>query len=152
MNMTKLKGKQLDREIEKELILMLDEGYESSPITQSSVAKRLIKKGLISYRSTINTRKELVEQFAEEQKAKVKGFLGDAVRGAVSGNKADLISANARLRNEVKESKTQVHLNTKALLNIIKAVRAQTTVRNIERVLSPHLIRELNQGLTENHD
>ncbi|MFL9751995.1 hypothetical protein BCV12_006955 [Vibrio cyclitrophicus] len=150
--MTKLKGKQLDREIEKELILMLDEGYESSPITQSSVAKRLIKKGFISYRSTINTRKELVEQFAEEQKSKVKGFLGDAVRGAVSGNKADLISANARLRNEVKESKTQVHLNTKALLNIIKAVRAQTTVRNIERVLSPYLIRELNQGLTENHD
>lgn len=147
--MAKLKGKDLDREIEKELILMLDEGYESSPITQSSVAKRLIKKGLISYRSTINTRKELVEQFAEEQQSKVKGFLGDAVRGANSGNKADLISANARLRNEVKESKTQVHLNTKALLNIIKAVRTQTNVRNIERVLSPFLIRELNQDLGE---
>lgn len=150
--MTKLKGKELDREIEKELILMLDEGYESSPITQSSVAKRLIKKGLISYRSTINTRKELVEQFAEEQKSKVKGFLGDAVRGAITGNKADLISANARLRNEVKESKTQVYLNTKALLNIIKAVRTQTTVRNIERVLSPYLIRELNQDLEKNYD
>ncbi|EKA5637125.1 hypothetical protein OKZ62_003058 [Vibrio navarrensis] len=147
--MAKLKGKDLDREIEKELILMLDEGYESSPITQSSVANRLIKKGLISYRSTINTRKELVEQFAEEQKSKVRGFLGDAVRGASSGNKADLISANARLRNEVKESKMQVHLNTKALLNIIKAVRTQTNVRNIERVLSPFLIRELNQDLGE---
>lgn len=40
----KLKGNELDKAIEKELILMCDEGFENAPITQANLFRRLKKR------------------------------------------------------------------------------------------------------------
>ncbi|MDT0200309.1 MULTISPECIES: hypothetical protein [unclassified Acinetobacter] len=42
-----MRGKELDIIVEKELQLMLIEGFEKSPISHKSLYDRLIKKGFI---------------------------------------------------------------------------------------------------------
>ncbi|EGQ9207138.1 hypothetical protein NMR54_003426, partial [Vibrio cholerae] len=57
----KLKGKELNTRIEHELLDMLSEGYERSPITQANLYRRLKEKGLISSKATLTSRKDLIE-------------------------------------------------------------------------------------------
>ncbi|MBF4443809.1 hypothetical protein, partial [Vibrio anguillarum] len=49
------------------------------------------------------------------------------------------------LNDQVRESRRMVQQNTTCILSMIKVIRAQTTVKNIERCLSPYLIRELHE-------
>ncbi|HCH5061464.1 hypothetical protein D5E85_26830 [Vibrio parahaemolyticus] len=76
----KLKGIELDKAIEKELILMCDEGFENAPITQANLFRRLKKKELINTRSTLTSRKELIEAFSKQQKDAVAGTLGETLK------------------------------------------------------------------------
>ncbi len=141
----KLKGKELDTRIEHELLDMLNEGYERSPITQASVYRRLKEKGVISSKATLTRRKELIEQFAKEQINSLGGTFGQSVKSTRSMSRKELETTNAKLNDQVRESRRMVQQNTTCILNMIKLIRAQTTVRNIERCLSPYLIRELHE-------
>ncbi len=76
----KLKGLELDKAIEKELIRMCDEGFENSPITQANLFRRLNSQGLINTRSTLTSRKELIDAFSKQQKDAVKGTLGETLK------------------------------------------------------------------------
>ncbi len=139
-----MKGKELDREIELELIKMVGEGYQSSPISQINLFRRLNERNIIGRKSTLTARKELIEHYRQKQIDEVRGVLGTALKQGSNQTRAELIEANARLRTEVDEAKKQVMENTSVLIDIVKTIRKQTKVQNIERVLSPFLIRELN--------
>ncbi|WP_282177343.1 hypothetical protein [Vibrio nereis] len=142
-----MKGAELTREIEKELIRMIDEGYQNSPISQASLAKRLIYKKVISGKSTLTSRKDLIEQYAQKQIDALSGEFKKSAKQGSNQSRADLIRANAALRKEKAEAQKQVEQNTVVLINIIKYIRLKTKAQNIERVLSPHLIRELGKEM-----
>ncbi len=141
----KIKGKELNTAIEKELIRMCDEGFEQSPITQANLFRRLNAKGLISTRSTLTSRKSLIESFAKQQKEAVSGTLGKTLKDTASMTRADLEKANARLIEQVETARKMLQDNTECIIGMAKTIRLQTQVRNIERCLSPYLIRELHQ-------
>ena len=65
-----LRGKQLDDEIEKELQLMLIEGFDKSPISPKALHDRLTRKGYISgglsTLSSIN-RKKLINIYTSKR-------------------------------------------------------------------------------------
>ncbi|WP_261904045.1 hypothetical protein [Vibrio fortis] len=142
----KIKGKELNTVIEKELIRMCDEGFEQSPITQANLFRRLNAKGLISTRSTLTSRKSLIESFAKQQKEAVAGTLGKTLKDTASMTRADLERANASLIEQVKTARKMLQGNTECIIDIAKTIRLQNQVRNIERCLSPYLIRELHQS------
>ncbi len=142
----KLRGKDLDARIELELLSMLDEGYEHSPITQSNLAKRLIAKNIISYKSTLTKRKELIDKFTKEQQDTVVGSLSHTLKSTRSKSRKELEKANARLNDQVKESRKMIQQNTQCIISMMKTIRMQTKARNIERCLSPYLIRELHNS------
>lgn len=142
----KLKGLELDKVIEKELIVMCDEGFENAPITQANLFRRLKSKGLINTRSTLTSRKELIDAFSKLQKDAVKGSLGETLKKTTSMTRADLEKANARLIERVEESRKILQVNTKSIISMVKIIRLQIKVRNVERCLSPYLIRELHES------
>lgn len=142
----KLKGSKLDKAIEKELIRMCDEGFENAPITQANLFRRLKKKELINTRSTLTSRKELIEAFSKQQKDAVAGTLGETLKNTASMTRSDLEKANSRLIERVEESRKMLQQNTKSIISMVKTIRAQTKVRNVERCLSPYLIRELHEN------
>ncbi len=146
----KLKGIELDKAIEKELILMCDEGFENAPITQANLFRRLKKKELINTRSTLTSRKELIEAFSKQQKDAVAGTLGETLKNTASMTRSDLEKANSRLIERVEESRKMLQQNTKSIISMVKTIRAQTKMRNVERCLSPYLIRELHES--DGHD
>ncbi|EPW6431345.1 hypothetical protein ACWOYR_003328 [Vibrio parahaemolyticus] len=141
----KIKGKELNTAIEKELIRMCDEGFEQSPITQANLFRRLNAKGLINTRSTLTSRKSLIESFAKQQKEAVSGTLGKTLKDTASMTRADLEKANARLIEQIETARKMLQDNTECIIGMAKTIRLQTQVRNIERCLSPYLIRELHQ-------
>ena len=141
----KLKGKDLDTRIEHELLDMLVEGYERSPITQANLYRRLKDKGLINSKATLTSRKDLIEKFAKDQIDSLRGTFGDSIKSSRSMSRKELEAANANLNDQVRESRRMVQQNTVCILAMIKVIRAQTTVKNIERCLSPYLIRELHE-------
>ena len=143
---TSLKGKELDVVIEKELIRMCDEGFENAPITQANLFKRLKAKGVINSKATLTSRKELINAFIEQQRNDVKGVLGETLKTTSSMTRSDLLNANVRLKEQVQTSRKMVQTNTKSIIDMVKAIRLQTKVRNIELCLSPYLIRELHQN------
>ena len=143
--MDKLKGIELDRVIEKELIMMCDEGFEYAPITQANLFRRLKGKGVINTRSTLTSRKSLIDAFAQQQKRAVLGTLGETLKKTVSMKRSELEKANASLIERVEESRKMLQQNTQSIINMVKTIRLQTQAKNIERCLSPYLIRELHQ-------
>ncbi|HDM8044640.1 TPA: hypothetical protein P0E04_002813 [Vibrio campbellii] len=150
--MDKLKGIELDKIIEKELLLMCDEGFEQAPITQANLFRRLNTKGVINTRSTLTSRKRLIEAFAQEQKEAVSGLLGETLKKTASMKRSELEKANSRLLERVEESRKILQQNTQSIINMVKAIRLQTQTKNIERCLSPYLIRELHQHEEQDND
>ena len=148
----KLKGIELDKVIEKELILMCDEGFENAPITQANLFRRLKNKAVINTRSTLTSRKELIDAFSKQQKEAVTGTLKETLKNTVSMTRADLEKANARLTERVEESRKMLQINTKSIIGMVKTIRLQTKVRNVERCLSPYLIRELHNCEMQDDD
>ncbi|MGD1451481.1 hypothetical protein [Vibrio harveyi] len=148
----KLRGKELDARIELELLDMLDEGYERSPITQANLARRLIEKKIISRKSTLTARKQLIDKFAEEQMNAVDGALGKTLRSTQSMSRKELEKTNANLNDQIAKSRKMVQQNTKCIIQMVKTIRQQTKVRYIEHCLSPYLIRELHQSQTLTYD
>lgn len=140
-----MKGIELDRIIEKELIKMVEEGHHSSPISQTAVFIRLKSKGVINSKATLTRRRRLIEDYKEKQISDVGGAFGQALTASNNQTRASLIARNAELAQQLEMAKRQLSLNTQSLLNIIKAIKAETPPSSIERILSPYLIRELGE-------
>ncbi|WCE31121.1 hypothetical protein [Vibrio sp. SCSIO 43137] len=137
---------EMDKKIEAELILMLTEGYDSAPITHKLLFERLKAKNVISSKGTLTTRTPIIELYKEKQIATVKGAFGESLAKGKNQTRAELIRRNAILTQEAKEAKEQLIINTTVLLSIVKNIKTQSIACNIERLLSPHLIRELNNN------
>ena len=142
-----LRGNDLDNAIEKELISMVAEGFDRSPITPKNVHTRLISKGIIAGKlSTLSTstRKELINTYKRKQIEDVGGTYAVSLHKGSTQSKAAIISKNAELTDQVKLAQEQLAQNTKVMIDIVKSLKNSGTVANIERHLSPYLIRELN--------
>lgn len=139
------RGKLLDEAIEKELQLMLSEGFENSPISHKSLHDRLISKKIVSGGlSTLSTieRKNIIAHYIGEQLSPLK-LRPKENQQYVNGRTRDaLMSKNAQLQTEIVSLKKILAENTTSLIRIINAVSTSTTVP-VERLLAPHVIREM---------
>ena len=139
------RGKLLDEAIEDELQLMLAEGFESSPISHKSLHDRLISKKIVSGGlSTLSTieRKNVIAYYIGEQLSPLK-LKPREKQQYVNGKTRDaLMSKNAQLQTEIVELKGLLTKNTISLVNIINAVSMSTSIR-VERLIAPHIIREI---------
>lgn len=142
----KLSGEELNEAIEVELRAMVREGYHVSPITNKTLHIRLKEKGIVSGSiSTLTSRKNIIEHYKKMQFDEIGGTFGDSARSGATKSRAELIKTNATLRIQVEEAKDMVSQNTAVLLDVIQAIKAAGLHRNIERFLSPFLIRELRK-------
>ncbi|WP_024870577.1 hypothetical protein [Tolumonas lignilytica] len=142
----KLSGEELDEAIEAELRAMVREGYNVSPITNKNLHIRLKEKGIVSGSiSTLTSRKNIIEHYKKMQLDEVGGTFGESARSGATKSRAELIKTNAALRVQVEEAKNMVNQNTAVLIDVIQAIKSEGLHRNIERFLSPFLIRELRQ-------
>lgn len=140
----KLSGEDLNEAIESELRAMVREGYSISPITNKSLHLRLKDKGIVSGSiSTLTKRKDIIEHYKQIQLNEVGGAFGESARSGATKSRAELIKANASLRLQVEEAERMVMQNTAVLIDVIQAVKSNGLHKNIERFLSPFLIREL---------
>ena len=147
----KLSGEELNEAIEAELRAMVREGYHISPITNKALHTRLKGKGIVSGSiSTLTTRKLIIEHYKKMQLDEVGGTFGKSARSGATKSRAELIKTNAVLRNQVEEAKNMVTQNTAVLIDVIQAIKSNGLHKNIERFLSPFLIRELKQREDKN--
>ena len=136
-----LRGQELDKAIESELQLMLDEGYDISPITHKKLYDRLKGKGYIKGKiSTLSSRKELISRYMTEQ-IESNGFTEREKQIYVNGksNKA-LLEKNKRLEKRIQELECLLDANTEILINIIQEVKLRGKM-DIDLLLAPHLLR-----------
>jgi|SRR5690606_12367336 len=139
-----MRGKELDIIVEKELQLMLIEGFEKSPISHKSLYDRLIKKGFIhGSLSTLSTpmRKSLISNYVSSQiknlnlKPKAEQqYINKKTRQA-------LLDTNENLREELEKCKLKFGENLETLMDIIDEVKLKTTVK-VDHLLAPHLLKE----------
>ena len=144
----KLSGDALNEAIESELRAMVREGYHVSPISNKALHLRLKEKGVITGAiSTLTSRKSIIEHYKKMQLDEIGGTFGKSARSGATKSRAELIKSNASLRIQVEEAKNMVTQNTNVLIDIVQAIKAEGLHKNIERFLSPFLIREL-----QNHE
>ncbi|WMS87897.1 hypothetical protein [Pleionea litopenaei] len=136
------RGKKLDDAIEKELMLMLKEGFEHSPITPKNLHDRLkhrnLVKGGLSTLSTAN-RKKLIALYTEEQLKPLSLNTKEKQLFANRKTRKALMAKSAQLRATIDSLEDKLRLNTQTLINIIQEVKVKTPVK-IEHLLAPHLI------------
>ena len=136
-----LRWQELNKAIESDLQLMLDEGYDISPITHKSLYDRLKSKGYIRGKiSTLSSRKELISGYMTEQ-IESNGFTEREKQIYVNGksNKA-LLEKNKRLEKRIQELECLLDANTEILINIIQEVKLRGKM-DIDLLLAPHLLR-----------
>lgn len=146
-----LRGCELDTRIEQELQLMLAEGFDKSPISNKLLHARLSSKNIVSGSlSTLSSigRKKLISEYKDLQLERAEiptqarqNILNKRTREAF---KDQLINK----KDEIKLLQAQLDKNTSVLIDIIKAVDTQTTVK-VEQLLSEHLIVEMHKNKTK---
>lgn len=139
-----LRGKNLDEAIEKELQLMLIEGYEKSPISHKTVFERLILKGYISGGlSTLSTpnRKKLISYYIAEQIAPLNLKIKDQQLYVNKKTRLALTNTNKNLRDQIKELESDLNKNTETLIDIIEEVKLRSNLK-IDHLLAPHLLKK----------
>lgn len=149
--MTTLKGQALDEAIEKELILITNEGLVQE-ITPTLVHNRLKSKGIVQGQvSTLSTlpRKALINKYNLQL---LNGLgLSPVEEGLIHSRNSKVAFMNRiqKLQVENDELKDELQKNTYTLLTIIKMLKVQTRLP-IEEILSPYLLRRLEEDETDN--
>lgn len=142
--MRMLRGKQLDEAIEKELQLMLVQGYDDSPITNTSLHKRLVAKGYLrGGLSTLSTpaRKKLINTYISEQ-IQPLGLNDKETQLYINKQtKKAFLNDNKRLKNRISELEYQLERNTETLIRIIEEVKLKTDIP-IDHLLAVHLLEK----------
>lgn len=139
------RGKSLDLAIEQELQLMLTEGFDVSPITHKSLHERLLAKKIVSGSlSTLSTpdRKNLIAHYVGRQLSPLKLKPKEQQLYANRKTRDALMNKNTQLQEEISSLKDQLSQNTNSLIDIVNAVSINTTIP-VERLLAPHVIREM---------
>jgi len=141
----RLSGAKLDQLIESELLAMVREGLETSPIKAATLHRRLVTKGYVSGSlSTLSTakRKTLIKEHQRRQLNQMN-LEHDELDLLVEGRKANqtYLKMAKRMKHQRDEMKTELDLNTFALLDIINTIEVSTSIK-VEDLLSEHLIRE----------
>ncbi|MDV4315642.1 MULTISPECIES: hypothetical protein [Acinetobacter] len=138
-----LRGKQLDDAIERELQMMLIEGFEKSPISHKSLHSRLKSKGYITGGlSTLSSkeRKILISQYIGEQIAPLNLKVKEQQLYVNKKTRKALADTNKNLRDEIENLNSQFDQNIETLIDIIDEVKLQTNLR-IDHLLAPHLLK-----------
>ena len=139
-----LRGKQLDDEIEKELQLMLIEGFDRSPISPKALHDRLTRKGHISgglsTLSNIN-RKRLINIYTSKQIEELNLREKDQQDYVNRKTRQALINTNVYLRDQIDILEDQLNQNTKTLMNIIDEAKLRTNLK-VDHLLAPHLLKK----------
>lgn len=142
-----LRGKELDEAIESELKLMLNEGIEKSPISNTALYNRLIAKGVIRGKlSTLSSpdRKALIQKYIREQLLPLDLNTKEQQQYVNNRTREALIQKNLEQKNEISELKSDLNKNSAALVEIINTVKLKTNLR-IDELLAPHLIPDLEK-------
>lgn len=139
------RGKLLDEAIEKELQLMLIEGFNESPISHKSLHDRLVAKKILNGGlSTLSTpdRKALIAHYTGEQLSPLRLNTREKQQYLNGKTRDALMSKNAQLHEDVESLKNNLSENTNSLISIINAVSMNTTI-TVERLIAPRIIREM---------
>lgn len=139
------RGKSLDEAIEKELQLMLIEGFNESPISHKALHDRLIAKKILSGGlSTLSTpyRKNLIAHYNGEQLSPLRLKTKEKQQYLNGKTRDALMNKNTQLHEEIETLRKHLSENTTALINIINAVSINTTIP-VERLIAPRVIREM---------
>ncbi|MFS1998817.1 hypothetical protein [Vibrio breoganii] len=145
MSKKRLSGKELDQYIQNELLMMVREGLEKSPITASTVHARLVTRGLIKGGlSTLSTapRKKMIED-ARQRQHNTSEFTDEEHENFAKGrvSKAYVQKAD-RYKEELNEFKKKYERNVLAVADIVHYVDTVTPLK-VEQLLAEDLIREL---------
>ncbi|EAS40737.1 hypothetical protein C9J48_11005 [Photobacterium profundum] len=145
-----LRGKDLNDAIEVELKFMLDEGFESSPISKKAVHARITKKGYISSGLSVLSHKDrtdLIDHYINKQ---LDASCDDAdinesfkAGRTVEGYKA----ARDKLKKENDVLKERLRINTEALVKIVHQI--QMTNISVDNVLPEHLVAQLDESVPD---
>ena len=142
-----LRGKELDEAIENELKLMLEEGIEQSPITNTALHQRLLAKGLIRGKlSTLSSpdRKALIQKYIREQLLPLDLNTKEQQQYVNNRTREALIQKNLEQKNEISELKSDLNKNSAALIEMINIVKLKTNVP-VDELLAPYLIPDLEK-------
>lgn len=142
-----LRGKELDEAIENELKLMLEEGIEQSPITNTALHQRLLAKGLIRGKlSTLSSsdRKILIQKYIREQLLPLDLNTKEQQQYVNNRTREALIQKNLDQKNEIAELKSDLNKNSAALIEMINIVKLKTNVP-VDELLATFLIHDLKQ-------
>lgn len=139
-----LRGKQLDEAIEKELQIMLVEGFEKSPISHKSLHVRMTAKGYITGGlSTLSSaeRKKLISLYISEQISPLHLKSNDQQLYVNKKTRQALTNTNKNLRTQIEDLESQLHQNTETLIDIIEEVKLKSGLK-IDHLLAPHLLKK----------
>ena len=143
-----LRGRALDDAIEKELLTMLEEGFENSPISPSALHQRLVCKGIIRgglstlSKSTSLERHNLISYYIDKKLSPLNLKNKEKQQYINGRTREAFVSQNARLKEKIANLEDRLSENTMTLIAIIKEVNSKTSVRT-ERIIAPHIIREM---------
>ncbi|EEZ5450700.1 hypothetical protein LJN55_11590 [Erwinia rhapontici] len=140
-----MRGKELDTRIEHELQLMLVEGFDKSPISAKALHTRLKEKGILNGGlSTLSSldRKRLIAAYVDQQLNPLNLMPKEKQQYINRKTRQALLTRNKQLQLEIFDLRQQLALNTLSLIEIVKAVKINTTFP-IESLLAPHVLREL---------
>lgn len=140
-----LRGDDLTKLIEHELLLMSAEGYETSPITPKNVHTRIKEKAVIrSGLSILSTpeRKEMIKsyrdaQIAQDPKMSAESKV-DAINNRTSASQRKIIASK---NCEIRDLKEKFEMNCATLVKIIQAVELSDSKVDIEAILSEFLMK-----------
>lgn len=137
-----LRGSALDNYIERELVVMLAEGIENSPISPKALHKRLFNKGIIKGRlSTLSSRKKLIAEYRTKQIERA-GLSAQAKRALIKGRNKEYYKDRYKSKCEkVDELESELSRNTAFLVDLLMELESKSTVP-IEHLLSPHLVKK----------
>lgn len=138
----KLSGDKLNEAIEKELKQMVDDGIEKSPISNSSLHKRLKDKGFIEGGlSTLSTdkRKALINKYKAEQILSLNLNEKEQQQYINRKTRKALLDKNKALKERIDELEHKLNQNTAILIAVINQIKLKTDLE-IDDFLAPHLI------------
>ncbi len=145
MREKRLAGKELDQYIQNELLMMIREGLEKSPIQPSIVHARLVSRGIIKGGlSTLSVphRKKMIEE-AKQRQHNTSEFTDEEHENFSKGRVSKAYVQKAeRYKQELDEFKEKYERNVLAVADIVHYVDSVTPMK-VEEVLGEYLVREL---------
>ena len=140
-----LRGNELNEALESELKIMVQEGIDKAPISNTALHKRLTAKGYIKGGlSTLSTpeRKVLIQKYITEQLLPLNLNEKEEQLYVNKKTRQALLNTNKGLKKRIVELENELNQNTATLIEIINQVKLKTNIE-LDDLLAPYLISEL---------